>query len=695
MRIAFFTPLNPQPSGISDYSEGLLPHLACQTERLDVFIEDYQPSGHFPRQGLQIRHWREFEDDFHAGAYDAVLYHIGNNPYHVYIYDLALRIPGVLVLHEFNLHYLVADATIVRGDWETYFQEVEYNAGPPAVEQARRAQAGLQPLDYDDIDMNRRLLEKSPAAIVHSDYMVRRIQEAGFSLPVQKIPHGVDIPAVDRPAARRQLAALTGWPLDDSNTVLGIFGFLKPYKRIQEALQAFARLRPDYPQVKMILVGEEHPHYPLRPLMQQLRLEDAVRILGYVPLEQFTNCLAACDICINLRRPTAGETSGSFLRALALAKPCFISEIGSFQEIPDDAAVKIPVDDREVDWITEYLRALLNNPELAQAVGRQGRAYVERECSWPQVAGQYLKFVQQCACSAAADPSRDRQGAVSGLTPGETATAPTCLAIPAQELEDYIAGFSHASAATEDYVYVHRKRLVRTLQITPPGSDQDRVLELGCYVQLTPALSKYLGYGEVRGTYYGAPGNSALQHARSVSGETFSCPVDLFDAERDPFPYPEGHFRTVLCCELIEHLATDPMFMMAEINRVLCPGGYLILTTPNIVSLRSVQAVVHGYNPALFHSYIKPNADGTVDPRHSREYTPGEISLLMQISGFEVELLETGDYNGAETDPQDVPELLRDTPFPVEWRGEIIYCRARKVGPVRQRWPKEFYYPPE
>ena len=70
-------------------------------------------------------------------------------------------------------------------------------------------------------------------------------------------------------------------------------------------MQAFARLRPDYPQVKMILVGEEHPHYPLRPLIQELRLQDTVRILGYVPLQEFTNCLAACDICLNLRRPTA------------------------------------------------------------------------------------------------------------------------------------------------------------------------------------------------------------------------------------------------------------------------------------------------------------------------------------------------------------------------------------------------------
>ncbi len=40
MQIAFFTPLSPKQSGIFDYSEALLPHLAAQTGWIDVFVED-------------------------------------------------------------------------------------------------------------------------------------------------------------------------------------------------------------------------------------------------------------------------------------------------------------------------------------------------------------------------------------------------------------------------------------------------------------------------------------------------------------------------------------------------------------------------------------------------------------------------------------------------------------------------------
>jgi glycosyltransferase involved in cell wall biosynthesis/SAM-dependent methyltransferase len=690
MRIAYFSPLNPKPSGISDYSEALLPHLAGRVERLDVFIEDYTPSARFCLPNLRIRPWQEFEPEYKAGNYDVVLYHIGNNPFHVYIYDLALRIPGVVVLHEFNLHYLVAHATLARQDWEGYFREVEHDAGTAALEQARQAQAGLQQPDYDGVALSRRLLGRSRAGIVHSEYMVRRVREAGHRLPLRRIPHGVDVPVVDSDAARRYLSEKTGLPLDDSIRVFGIFGFLKPYKRIYEALRAFARLRKEHPEVRMVLVGEEHPHYPLRPLIRELGLEDVVRILGHVPIETFTKLLAAADFCINLRRPTAGETSGSFLRALALGKPALVSEIGSFLELPDEVAFKIPVDEKEVEWLYEYMKTLLENPNLARAVGECGRAYVEHECLWPRVAGLYVEFMEECARNRPepAEAETRARGVVS--SPKAAQQTPPL----AGELQEYIVGFSHGSKLMEEYVQTHLARLVRTVQITPTGGNGDRALELGCYLQITPALRRYLGYGEVRGAYYGEAGKTDIRSTTSITGETFSCTMDLFDAERDPFPYPDGHFRAVLCCELIEHLTTDPMHMLAEINRVVAEGGYLVLTTPNIAGLRSLHAVLNGYHPALFPSYIRPSSDGTVDPRHSREYTPIEIAQLVEAAGFHVEHLETGDYNEQAPNYEEARRVLEANRLSTALRGEVIFCRARKMGPLRHRWPKELYYPP-
>ena len=58
--------------------------------------------------------------------------------------------------------------------------------------------------------------------------------------------------------------------------------------------------------------------------------------------------MAACDVLVNLRSPTMGETSGSVIRGLALGKPMLVSDVGWFSELPDGVALKIPVDDYEV-----------------------------------------------------------------------------------------------------------------------------------------------------------------------------------------------------------------------------------------------------------------------------------------------------------------------------------------------------------
>ena len=59
---------------------------------------------------------------------------------------------------------------------------------------------------------------------------------------------------------------------------------------------------------------------------------------------------------------------------------------------------------------------------------------------------------------------------------------------------------------------------------------------MGSYLQITPALKTKLGYGEVRGCYYGELGHTDRKSVQSDNGETFECEVDLFDAEKDRFP---------------------------------------------------------------------------------------------------------------------------------------------------------------
>jgi glycosyltransferase involved in cell wall biosynthesis/SAM-dependent methyltransferase len=651
MRVALFTPLPPARSGIADYSEALAGELRHRVE-LEVFAEA-------PR-------------NFDAARFDGIVYQIGNNGFHDFVYETALRHPGVVVLHESNLHHLIADLTIKRDDWDAYLRECEYQGGAAArafAERVRKLEVGP---DYDGLPMTRRLLERARGIVVHSRFMQDEVRRGGFAGPVAIIPHGAWIPEGDRNGYRHRLG------LDEFTPLIGVFGFLKPYKRIAESLRAFKRLVRLAPNARMILVGEPHPEFPLESMIRSMGLSAQVRVLGFTPIEEFTGYLAACDVVLNLRYPTVGESSGTLLRALGLGKPVLVSEIGSFAEFPETVCLKVPVGAGEEDLIFEYLNLLVSRPEVAREIGARAKRYVEQECNWRSVAGWYAEFLEAVAEGC----EWERSGAAPAGEIEATVEAPAI---------DYLQGWA-VNDESRRYLDTHQTRLVKTLEITPPGGACDRILEMGAYLQITPALHTKLGYGEVRGCYYGTLGRVDHRVVTSAEGDTFACAIDHFDAEKDPFPYPDEHFTTIVCGELIEHLFEDPMHLMSEVNRILKPGGHFVVTTPNVAALRGISAILQGYHPGFFHAYIKPAESGEVDARHNREYTPRELYRLLETSGFEVALLETGEFRD-EPHPEFgwVNHLLKTYWLETELRGDGIYAVGRKTGPVRQRYPDWLY----
>ena len=666
MRVAFFSPLPPERSGIADYSEALLAPLG-RLAQVEVFSQGAQP--------------------FDAARCDVALYQMGNNGCHGFVYEAALRHPGVVVMHESNLHHLMTELTIRRGDWDAYVRECEYAGGREArafAERVRNLEAGP---DYEGLPLTRRLLESARGVIVHSRFMEGEMRAAGFTGPVAVIPHGAWIPPGDRNRYRQRLG------LDETTPLAGIFGFLKPYKRIAESLRAFRRLLKLAPDAKMILVGEPHPDLPLDGMIRSLGLAASVRLLGFAPIDDFAGYLSACDIVLNLRYPTVGESSGTLLRALGLGKAALVSEVGSFREFPDDVCLKVPVGAAEEDTIFEYLNLLVARPEVAHALGAHARAYVAERCSWPAVARQYTGFLEAvaegrewkaedtaCPC-AASSPQPDSAAKAAGEPHPANG----------EETAEYLRGWA-VDRESAGYLETHQTRLEKTLGMVPPGGAHDRILEMGAYLQMTPALRGKLGYGEVRGCYYGEAGRVDHREVTSAAGETFTCEIDHFDAESDRFPYPDEHFTTVLCCELIEHLFADPMHLMCEVNRILKPGGHLLLTTPNIAGLRGVAAILQSYHPGFFHAYLRPDQTGEGDARHNREYTPREIHQLLENSGFEVARLETGEFRDLpHPEFRWVVHLLERYRLDTALRGDGIYALGRKTGAVRERYPRWLY----
>ncbi len=393
MKVAYFSPLPPSRSGIADYSALLLSALDQLVE-----IEVVRPGRTRP-----------------VADADVALYHIGNDPdAHAWIVDALRRRPGVVVLHDFVIHHLVAGMTIGRKDGHAYLTAMEREAGVAGRMLGWGVLEGRVPplweVRPDEFPLAGEVLDRATGVIVHSRYAETQAREHGYDGPLWRIPH----PAW--PAPEIEPVTVEGSPL------IGCFGHLNENKRIPQLLRAFADFRRAHPRARLLLVGAEAPGFDLDGRLARVGLDtEGVIREPYVEESRLWSLLAACDACVLLRAPTMGETSGSAIRTLSLGKPLVISDLGWFSELPDEVALKVPVGgDAEVAGIVAALEQLAD-PAVVARMGAAARAYVEHEHALPLVAGRYVAALEEAAGGGAVEAKVLREVAVAaagvGLSP--------------------------------------------------------------------------------------------------------------------------------------------------------------------------------------------------------------------------------------------------------------------------------------
>ena len=394
MRVAYYSPLPPQKSGIADYSAELLPHLAEHCE-IELIVDDgvrpeetrFPVHGHRALPGLLA-----------AGRFDAVLYQLGNNrDYHASIYRSLIDHPGVVVLHEYVIHHLVRDLTLFAGDPQAYVREMRYAYGLTGEAMARRCVATGVPLDPWSYPLFERGVDASLGVIVHNQVTRDRVLASRPLARIATVPHHLSLgglPEVSSAEARRALG------IEPGTFAVATFGFLTASKRPGVLLRTFARLRREVPAARLLIVGEVSPHFDFdRVFTPELR--EGVTITGRLEIDRFLLYMRACDVAVNLRHPTAGETSGTVIRLLGLGKPLIVNETGSFAEIPDDCCAKVPLDDTEEDLLVAYLLALARDEPLRLRMGENARRHMALHHGLVDSARKYAGFLRETVESGA------------------------------------------------------------------------------------------------------------------------------------------------------------------------------------------------------------------------------------------------------------------------------------------------------
>jgi glycosyltransferase involved in cell wall biosynthesis len=414
MRIAWFSPVPPNPSGITAYTQEILPLLAGQVGAIDLYVDQAHPglpahSGHLvhPVTDFVWRHNRH--------PYDLTVYQLGNASCHDYMWAYLFRYPGLVVLHDLQLHQSRALWLLRRLEprLDDYLAELRANHPDAPPDLGYLVAAGLGGSLFRLWPMLTLVIRASRLVAVHNTRAADALAAAHPDAAIARIRMGVADP--DRAKCRvhrSRLRATFGVP--DEAVLVGAFGGITPEKRIAELLQTVTALRDRTPPFHVLLVGQRADHYDVDADIRARGLEGRVHVAGYVPDAELPAYLAAVDLCACLRWPSNGETSASWLRTLAAGQPTIVTRLAALEDVPalvvengaltgDEAtAIAVAIDpvDEEAS-LPVALKRLVVNADLRRQLGENARDWWRAHHRLELMAGDYARVIETAAARPA------------------------------------------------------------------------------------------------------------------------------------------------------------------------------------------------------------------------------------------------------------------------------------------------------
>ncbi len=244
--------------------------------------------------------------------------------------------------------------------------------------------SGAEPARLYDLagPVLRRLARRLSVRIAVSE-AAARVARRRLGGTFEVVPNGVDV---------ERFAGASPAELG-SGTKLLFVGRLDERKGFRVAVEAFAQLAADRPDVRLVVAGDGPERRALEGLSASVR--DRVRLLGTVPNQDLPPIHAACDVFVAPN--VGGESFGVVLvEAMAAGLPVVASAIPGFDEVLRHGRDGLLVPARAPEALASAVARMLDDPELAARLSASGLERA-RGFSWEAVLPRILEVYERAS----------------------------------------------------------------------------------------------------------------------------------------------------------------------------------------------------------------------------------------------------------------------------------------------------------
>jgi glycosyltransferase involved in cell wall biosynthesis/ubiquinone/menaquinone biosynthesis C-methylase UbiE len=364
--------------------------------------------------------------------------------------------------------------------------------------------------------------------------------------------------------------------------LVGTVANLFPRKGYQHLIRAISLAAQQLPELGCLIVGEGDAGYrtELERLTRDLGLADRVVFAGFQP--DVYPYLAALDLFV---LPSVMEGFGiALLEAMAMRRPVVATKVGGVPEVVEDGVTGLLVPPADAAGLAQAIVSLAEAPDLRRALGEAGARRVRERFHVAKMARQIEAVYEE-------------------VLKGDPGVGPVPPAGPQPD----------AALGVHEVV-------LDLLKGEGPGRVLDAPAGEGALAQCLMAVGFQAVCGDIQPERFRAPG--------------IGC--ERLDLDRI-LPYPDGSFDAVTCVEGIEHLE-NPHHTLREFARLLRPGGCLVISTPNVTSVKSrLRFLLYGY-PSYFDLMVgEEGAEGEGRVAHLNPISFLELRHALSQAGFAVE----------------------------------------------------------